>query len=278
MVQLTSDNEKLLDIGCGQGTLMELALGMFDDAVGVEPSKAECAMAEERGLKVFNSYFDSTFPYSDFSAFIMTQVLEHISDPKSLLNAAYDILKDNGIGYIDVPNGYNIYINNRFYDVYSEHLNYWSLNAITRLATDCGFYVISAEEVHGANHIAVYVKKVKRKGNFAGAFDETAHKLDKIFAEYDKVSVYGAGIKGRSFIKLFFKQRNLLHLFDGNPDLSGAYVANCAIPIEKPNEESVNDSEVIILTAIEYKEEIIQNLKEKFRYNGEIILIDELAK
>ena len=35
---------------------------------------------------------------------IMRQVLEHVKDPKMFLKHSFNMLNDNGIGYIEVPN------------------------------------------------------------------------------------------------------------------------------------------------------------------------------
>ena len=90
------DTEKLLDIGCGQGTLMQYAANIFNEVKGVEPSKVECIMAREKGCNVVNAFFDKDWREDGFSAFVSTQVLEHLPNLEETIRNAYRILKGGG--------------------------------------------------------------------------------------------------------------------------------------------------------------------------------------
>jgi 2-polyprenyl-3-methyl-5-hydroxy-6-metoxy-1,4-benzoquinol methylase len=102
---------KLLDIGPNMGFFLRKAVGFGFEAEGVEPSTSLGDIARrEFGLKITNSFFEkSVFPDKSFDIITMIDVFEHVSNPKDILAAAHDVLRDDGMICIKVPNGnYNI--------------------------------------------------------------------------------------------------------------------------------------------------------------------------
>lgn len=61
---------------------MQEAVNFYKRCVGIEPSDIECKIAKESGCNVINTYFDENFSGRDYSAFIATQVFEHLPNPK----------------------------------------------------------------------------------------------------------------------------------------------------------------------------------------------------
>jgi len=275
---LSPDNEKILDVGCGQGTIMLLANNIFNNVKGIDPSECECSIARGRGLNVINEFFDENFAERDYSSLVITQVLEHLQDPGLVIDMAFKTLKEGGCVYVDVPNGYRIFRDNRYYDLYAEHLNYFSLYGLSKLLTDRGFYIVSIEEVFDGNHIAAYAQKISKreKGGFELTRIKNQEILDRLYQRYNNISVWGAGVKGREFIKLSFEEKKIAHLFDMDVNLNGCYVANCDVAIEYPTKEAVNESDVIIVTAIENRESILNVLRVENAYDGRIFFIDRM--
>jgi hypothetical protein len=68
---------RLLDFGCGYGTLLRLLSSRDIDCYGYEPSVARRSTASRNGLKVFNS-LDELESVGPFDSFICTEVLEHV--------------------------------------------------------------------------------------------------------------------------------------------------------------------------------------------------------
>lgn len=153
------DAEKLLDIGCGTGELLMYAEKVFGECYGIEPSEVECSIAMKKGCNVINGLFDESFHGEGYSAFISTQVFEHLEDPVKTMMTAHRILKVGGVGFIDVPNGQKIYDNSNYYDVFCEHLNYYSTSSLVRMAHLAGFEIISIGEIQNRNHLGMYVRK-----------------------------------------------------------------------------------------------------------------------
>jgi len=80
---------RLLDIGCSAGFFLYEARNKGWDVYGVEPSEWASGYAKEKlGLdKVFRGVFrDAGYPDNYFDAIVLNDTIEHLSDPKGMLN------------------------------------------------------------------------------------------------------------------------------------------------------------------------------------------------
>lgn len=101
---------RLLDIGCGIGTFLNMARSEGWDVTGLEPNVSAAQYAVKTyGLNVIQGTLNETsFPAESFDVVTMIQTLEHVPDPMGVLAIAQKILKRNGLIYIEVPNLHNI--------------------------------------------------------------------------------------------------------------------------------------------------------------------------
>jgi SAM-dependent methyltransferase len=97
---------RLLEIGCGTGTLLGVAAARGWHALGIEPGHAAAALATARGARVVRGWFPSDLPSDEppFDAVVMLDVLEHFADPLALLRGVRDVLRPDGRLFIQVPN------------------------------------------------------------------------------------------------------------------------------------------------------------------------------
>lgn len=101
--------EKLLDIGCGNGSMtvaLKERLGC-KAAFGIEISPEGAQQAKEKGIDCYSLNVDeSPLPFEDnsISAVYAGEILEHLYDPDNLLDEIYRVLDPSGFAIIDVPN------------------------------------------------------------------------------------------------------------------------------------------------------------------------------
>lgn len=137
---------RLLDVGCGIGTFLQLARKQGWEPHGVDPSKSGSAFAQEiYKLDVqCGTVFDADFPSAHFDAITLYHVLEHISELNSLLSELRRVLKpETGTLVIEVPNGGSLqsrlqkadwpYVHPR------DHLYYFSVHSLPKLLRKHGF-------------------------------------------------------------------------------------------------------------------------------------------
>jgi len=88
---------RLLEIGCGQGLLLEALKKDGYKVAGIEPSVSGSKKAAEKGLDVINDYFPSNrIEGQKFDLVILSQVLEHINNLHFFLNHLAAALTKNG--------------------------------------------------------------------------------------------------------------------------------------------------------------------------------------
>jgi SAM-dependent methyltransferase len=102
---------RLLDVGCGNGLFLAIPLARAGFGVtGVDFHQPSIARAQGMASALPNARFVAgtvaDLDESDFDVVILSEVLEHVPDPKALLLASLQRLKPNGIAVITVPNGY----------------------------------------------------------------------------------------------------------------------------------------------------------------------------
>jgi len=102
---IVEPNTKVLDLGCGEGELLEwLAQNKNVDARGVEISGAKVQRAIARGVSVFQSDLDAglaDYPDKAFDYVILSQTLQEMRHPLQVLR---EMLRVGRRGIVAFPN------------------------------------------------------------------------------------------------------------------------------------------------------------------------------
>lgn len=150
---LPKERRSILDIGCGPGYFLKRASLRGWCSLGVEPSMQAATHARSIGIDVVNAFFDDTFPERAgrrFDAVHLSEVLEHVPDPASVLKTAERLLTPGGVICCVVPNDYSpvqkVLKEKLHFSPYwlapPHHINYFSFNSLSGLLSRCGFQVI----------------------------------------------------------------------------------------------------------------------------------------
>jgi 2-polyprenyl-3-methyl-5-hydroxy-6-metoxy-1,4-benzoquinol methylase len=97
---------RLLDVGCGNGTLIGLLKPYGFDVLGVDSSAEAANVArEEHRVRVLSGTLgDAAFAGNWFDIVTMFHVMEHVSNPRELLAEVRRIVKPGGVVIVQVPN------------------------------------------------------------------------------------------------------------------------------------------------------------------------------
>lgn len=101
----------ILDIGCGSATQLGLPLARLGYQVtGVDTHEPSIKVAVEMSKDLPNAYFVlgsvDDLDTAPFPVVILSEVLEHVSEPEKLLRRSLEHLQQNGLAIVTVPNGY----------------------------------------------------------------------------------------------------------------------------------------------------------------------------
>lgn len=136
---------RFLDIGASIGALMHVVSKRGFEVKGVEVSKWASEFArKEKGLDVATGKLDDAFFESEtFDVVVVNHVLEHIDDPVSMLTIIRNILKNNGLLVVGVPNSNSIMAKLRGPKWQSlrpeEHIWHFAPSTLRRLISNVGF-------------------------------------------------------------------------------------------------------------------------------------------
>lgn len=134
----------LLEIGVGSGSFLAYAQARGFAPLGCDLSPAICRRVERNtGIRMYCGHLESLPGQQRFDVVVMNHVLEHVSDPTSLLKAVLARLKTGGVLHLAVPNveawetrlpGWNSY------EPY--HLLYFTPRTLRATAEKVGFEIL----------------------------------------------------------------------------------------------------------------------------------------
>lgn len=147
--KLLGKTGKILDVGSGNGFLLQQAQDRGWTGKGVEPSEKAADYSRKQGLDVSCSVFDETCAekIGKFDVVHLGDVMEHLPDPAGMLELCSKVLKPGGLIAVGVPNEYTPVqkILNEDMDVRPwwvappHHLNYFDKESLEKLMKRCGY-------------------------------------------------------------------------------------------------------------------------------------------
>lgn len=144
---------KVLEIGCATGLLLSLLKNNGFNVLGIEISQATTQIAKKRGIDIITDSFEKTNSKQRFDLIIFNHTLEHLKDPKFVIEKAKRLLNKNGFLFIDLPNfgglSAKILKSNWSYLLPHEHYWHFTYKALEILLAKYGFRIIYDERSSG---------------------------------------------------------------------------------------------------------------------------------
>lgn len=136
-------SNRLLDVGCGQGTLMAAARRGGWQVEGVEVSRSAVEFLRKKGFQVYHGKLTAAFPAHSFDVVTASELLEHVSEPLELLDEIVRILRPGGLFWATTPHGRGVSAKllGAQWTVVSppEHLHLFSVKGMKFLLEKAGF-------------------------------------------------------------------------------------------------------------------------------------------
>ena len=273
---LASYHDSFVDVGCGDGNFLLHTRKHFYKVIGIEPSKLFAKMAESKGFKIINAYLSENLKINKvlFNAFSARQLFEHLENPVHILKLVFNLLSDESVGLIEVPNAQKIISEGRYFDIFLDHVNYFTPLSLCYLAEKANFKVITIRESFNRDYIELYVKNTRSYESFKQRATDDVNFIRQNVVNYKNIAAWGAGAKANSIMVLIGKELDLKYIFDSDPNKKNKYLINSNALVLEPNYKLINEVELIIIFAVSYQDEILKDLKEKYNFKGKIITFE----
>lgn len=171
--------QRLLDVGCGDGQLLQTAKEEGWDATGIDLSEAATLLCHRRGLSAsMTDFFDGSLDDQRFDVITMCELIEHVPSPQRFLKRAEELLDDDGILYLTTPNFGSLarrMLGESWSTIHPEHIGYLERSMLKRMvSTETGLREIKIE----ANNIApsTFVTWLRRRGTRSVAATTQSHR------------------------------------------------------------------------------------------------------
>ena len=170
-------DERLFDLGCGNGSVAAVLAGQGWDVTGVDPSLEGIAQANEShpALKLYSgsAYDDLAELYGTFPLAISLEVVEHVYAPRDYASTLFSLIEPGGEVIVSTP--YHSYLKNlvlaasgkldaHFTALWDHgHIKFWSIKTLSSLLAEAGFVDIRFERVGRVPLLAKSMIAIARK-------------------------------------------------------------------------------------------------------------------
>jgi SAM-dependent methyltransferase len=268
---MKSDGEgsaSFLEIGCGDGHLLDHLKGVFTQTVGVEPTEQNARAAAARGLDIHQMLMseDSRVPGAPFDYFCSFHVFEHVTDVCSVLRGVANALTADAVGVVEVPATEAAFEQRRFGDFMPDHLNYFTADTLRSALEWNGFTIDRIYRDWGGEHLVAYVRKRAGGLTLSYIFERQRQLKEFVSIINDRqlpFAIWGVSHHVMPYISTLAAIDNLLAV-DGSPSKIGKFIPSTEISVRPTTALQGIRHGYIAVTAPRFKEEIVSNLASTF--------------
>lgn len=283
--RFTLHGKHVLEAGCGDGSFSTHLKNAGAKVFGIEPSHRTREIAISRGHNVEEGYLtaERKLIHGPFDAFVTRQVLEHVPDVHDFLTGIRRNLKTGAVGLIEVPCLEKALADLRYYDFFTDHVNYFSRPTLELAARLNGFEPIETYPDMFDEYNVALVRAVEppRLAPIQDESSRLASELRRIVDEHNaagkKIAIWGAGGKGLTVLALA-KLSKIAGLFDSDRFKHGLYTPVSHWLIEAPSADRLRNIDAVVVTAMAYHKEIEQQLRGDFKFMGRILFVSPQLK
>jgi 2-polyprenyl-3-methyl-5-hydroxy-6-metoxy-1,4-benzoquinol methylase len=269
---------EVFEAGCGDGQFASMLMTLGCRVTANEPSAKARRACAAKGLTVIGGYVaPDGMPElrGRFDAVVARQVLEHVPAPVDFMAGLRGLLKPGGAALIEVPSLEQALEQERFFDFFSDHLSYFSENALRMLAARTQFEVVQIRRAMDGEYNEVWLRRLEPP-NLAGVA-AAAREISSAFAAFisvesqagRRVAIWGAGAKGVLALAMVDTSA-VAYLVDKDPVKHDRYLPVSHLRVSPPQRLREDPVDTVIITALAYKDEITRELRGECAFGGRI--------
>jgi SAM-dependent methyltransferase len=270
--------KKVFEAGCGDGQFSSVLRSIGCEVTANEPSSKAREACRNKGLTTVGGYVsEESFHdlHGHFDAVIARQVLEHVPAPNDFVRGLRALLKPHGAGLIEVPSLEQALEHKRFFDFFPDHLSYFSSEALAHLLSRNRLEIIKIFRTMDGEYNEVWFRRKEcpdfsllqnAADSISGSFNSF---LEKESRHGRRVAIWGAGAKGVLTLSSVDTSA-VAYLIDTDPVKHGRFTPVSHLQVHPPGRLSADPVDTVIITALAYKDEITSQLRQHYRFSGQI--------
>jgi len=301
-------DHRVLEIASNDGYLLRNFCRSGIPVLGVEPARNIAQYAIAQGIPTLNEFFGPELvprileEFGPVDLVIGNNVLAHVPAINDFLKAVHDVLKPSGWAVFEFPYVGDLIENREFDTIYHEHVFYYSLSAIARLAERAQLRLadVSHQPIHGGSLRVFLTRQTNapvsesvtrllaaeeqsgllqpaRYRSFARAVEQVKDQLKTLLAELKasghRIGAYGAPAKGNTLLNYCgIGTETIEFTVDRNPHKQGKLLPGSRIPILPPEELLRRMPDFTVILPWNITDEIVGQQSEYLRGGGRFII------
>lgn len=260
--ELGVKNKRIIEIGCGKGLFLEMLRDKGCNVIGFDPTY------EGEKPYIIKEYFSKDSSKIKGEFIYLRHTLEHIPNPYTFIKEIAEANNRQGEIFIEVPTFDWIIENDAFYDIFYEHVNYFTKLSLSNMfhKSETGLLFNGQYIYIHANLSDVKNDQIKPNENPINNNIDFKNQIDhwcSVLNRYDKVYIWGAGAKGSTFLNRIDPKRELVDsVIDINPKKQNKFLGGTGHPIISPQSIITDGKTLILVMNRNYINEINNLLQE----------------
>jgi SAM-dependent methyltransferase len=285
------EHSLVVELASNDGYLLQWFAKQGIPVFGIDPAEGPAQAAIERGIPTICEFFGTDLADrlvnegKSADVIIGNNVLAHVPDQNSFVEAIARLLKPTGVVVMEFPYVRDMVEHCEFDTIYHEHHCYFSVTAVRELFARHGLNLVRVQhlDIHGGSlrvhfrhrgepedSVIAYLEEEERLGvTRASYYADFAERvatikqnlvalLDGLLEQGARVAGYAAAAKGAIMLNYCgIGTERLEYVVDRNIHKQGKYMPGVHIPVDDPKRLLNDPPDYLLILAWNFKDEIM---------------------